>query len=198
MKKTICVLLAVLLIGLCCGCGSTGEEATDKDQQKTEAAESSSGSQAVGEKDTESQKNGAQQDKEQAENTENEGDEIVDPEAKELTLKIAGEKVSVEWKKNESVDTLKKLAFGKPMVIKMSMYEDFEQVGDIGRSIPSDDKNTTTKPGDIVLYTGSSIVIFYGSNTWDYTRLGKITGRTKEQLADMLGKGDVEISLSME
>ena len=186
------------MIGLCCGCGSTSEEATDKDQQKTEAAESSSGSQAAGEKDTESQKNGAQQDKEQAENTENEGDEIVDPEAKELTLKIAGEKVSVEWKKNESVDTLKKLAFDKPMVIKMSMYEDFEQVGDIGRSIPSDDKNTTTKPGDIVLYTGSSIVIFYGSNTWDYTRLGKITGRTKEQLADMLGKGDVEISLSME
>ena len=79
----------------------------------------------------------------------------------------------------------------------MSMYGGFEQVGSIGKSIASDDKQTVTKPGDIVLYSSDKIVVFYGSNSWSYTRLGKINMSQKE-LEQLLGNGDVTVTLSVE
>ena len=69
----------------------------------------------------------------------------------------------------------------------MSMYGGFEQVGSIGSSIARNDKQTTTDYGDIVLYSGNQIVVFYGSNSWAYTRLGHID-MTKEELTELLGK----------
>ena len=83
------------------------------------------------------------------------------------------------------------------MNINMSMYGGFEQVGSIGTSLPRNDSQTTTSPGDIVLYSGNQIVIFYGSNSWAYTRLGKITGLDEKELEDTFGNGDVTISLSV-
>jgi hypothetical protein len=76
------------------------------------------------------------------------------------------------------------------------MYGGFEQVGAIGQSIPQNDKQTTTSAGDIVLYSGNQLVMFYGSNSWAYTRLGHIKLSEKE-LTKMLGNGDVRIRLEM-
>ena len=94
------------------------------------------------------------------------------------------------------MDALKDLV-GYGMNINMSMYGGFEQVGSIGTSLPRNDSQTTTSPGDIVLYSGNQIVIFYGSNSWAYTRLGKITGLDEKELEDTFGNGDVTISLSV-
>ena len=80
----------------------------------------------------------------------------------------------------------------------MSMYGGFEQVGALGTDLPSSDINITTKPGDIMLYTGSNIVVFYGSNSWSYTRLGHIENKSDEELKDLLGGNNVEITLSVE
>ena len=55
-----------------------------------------------------------------------------------------------------------------------------------------------TRPGDIVLYSGSKIVVFYGSNSWDYTRLGRITGKSDDELEELLGSKDTTITLSFE
>ena len=79
----------------------------------------------------------------------------------------------------------------------MSMYGGFEQVGSIGQSIPRSDEQTTTKAGDIVLYSGNQVVVFYGSNSWAYTRLGRITGKTEQELAEMLGKENVVLSFEI-
>ena len=114
----------------------------------------------------------------------------------ELLLSVGDKNLSVEWEDNESVDALKDLV-GYGMNINMSMYGGFEQVGSIGTSIPQNDSQTTTSPGDIVLYSGNQIVIFYGSNSWAYTRLGKITGLDEKELEDTFGNGDVTISLSV-
>ncbi len=95
-----------------------------------------------------------------------------------------------------SVDALKDLA-GSEMKINMAMYGGFEQVGSIGTSLPRNDSQMTTSPGDIVLYSGNQIVIFYGSNSWAYTRLGKITGLNEKELEDTFGNGDVTIGLSV-
>lgn len=112
-----------------------------------------------------------------------------------MTLKIGEREVQVTWEDNASVEDLKKLA-ASDLTIKMSMYGGFEQVGSIGQAITRDDKQTTTKPGDIVLYSGDQIVMFYGSNSWRYTRLGKIN-LTEKELKDLLGNGDVTITLSL-
>ena len=114
-----------------------------------------------------------------------------------LHLYIDDTEVSITWEDNASVDALKELVAGGPVSIDMSMYGGFEQVGPIGTSIASNDVQTVTQPGDIVLYASSQIVIFYGSNSWAYTKLGRISDRTAEELAELLGNGDVTITLSM-
>ena len=81
-----------------------------------------------------------------------------------------------------------------PLTIHMSMYGGFEQVGPIGRTIVRDDAQTTTASGDIVLYSGNQIVIFYGSNAWAYTRLGHVDLPTDE-MERLLGNGDVTIAI---
>ena len=108
-----------------------------------------------------------------------------------MILVIDGEEYPVEWEENESVEALKELC---PLTVKMSMYGGFEQVGALGESLPRNDEQITTEYGDIVLYSGNQIVVFYGSNTWAYTRLGHID-MTQEELTELLGNGDVEITL---
>ena len=111
-----------------------------------------------------------------------------------MKLKIGDKEVPVTWEENASVDALKALAEKDALEIQMSMYGGFEQVGPIGQSIVRDDEQTSTQPGDIVLYSGDQIVIFYGSNSWAYTRLGHVDLSEKE-MADLLGKGDVVLTI---
>ena len=128
-------------------------------------------------------------------NKENE-EESKEEENKEMVMKIDGTKVDVTWEENASVEELEELA-ASGLSISMSMYGGFEQVGSIGKSITQNDKQMTTGAGDIVLYSGNQLVVFYGSNSWAYTKLGKINMSQKE-LTDLLGKGDVTITISME
>ena len=111
------------------------------------------------------------------------------------SLKIGDTSVSVEWEDNESVAALMQLASASPLTIQMSMYGGFEQVGSIGQSLPRDDSQMTTEAGDIVLYSGNQIVVFYGSNSWAYTKLGHISDKSAQEMADLLGNGDVTITI---
>ena len=95
------------------------------------------------------------------------------------------------------IAALTDLASSGPFTVRMSMYGGFEQVGSLGTSLPENDVRTTTQAGDIVLYAGSRIVIFYGSNSWAYTRLGRITDKTARELAELLGSGDVSVTLTV-
>ena len=114
-----------------------------------------------------------------------------------LTLKINGIEMNVEWEQNASVTALREAASEQTITIHMSMYGGFEQVGPLGRTLPRNDVRITTEPGDLVLYSGNQLVVFYGSNTWAYTRLGHITGKTPAELTDLLGNGNVVIEISL-
>jgi hypothetical protein len=117
---------------------------------------------------------------------------------KSLRLLINDTEVTVDWEENESVETLISLASAGPLTVQMSMYGGFEQVGSLGTSLPRNDVQTTTQAGDIVLYSGNQIVVFYGSNSWAYTRLGRITNVSAQDMTDLLSNGDVVITLSLE
>lgn len=108
-----------------------------------------------------------------------------------MRLLIGEREVPVAWEENESVKALQDLC---PLTIRMSMYGGFEQVGSIGQGIVREDVETVTDSGDIVLYSGNQIVIFYGSNSWAYTRLGHID-LSEQEMRDLLSGGDVTITL---
>ena len=116
---------------------------------------------------------------------------------KKLRMEINGTEVAVIWEDNESVTALTELAEKNPITVQLSMYGGFEQVGPLGTSLPRNDQQTTTSAGDIVLYSGNQIVVFYGSNSWSYTRLGHVELSAAE-MSDLLSHGDVAITLSVE
>ena len=109
----------------------------------------------------------------------------------EMKLWIGETEVPVTWEENDSVEAVRELL---PLTIQMSLYGGFEQVGPIGQSVTKNDRQTTTHPGDIVLHAGNQIVVFYGSNSWAYTRLGHID-LSREELADLLGNEAVTLKL---
>ena len=115
---------------------------------------------------------------------------------KTLHLFINDRETAVNWEDNESVKALIDLASSGPLTVQMSMYGGFEQVGSLGTTLPRNDSQTTTQSGDIVLYSGNQIVIFYGSNSWAYTRLGKVADQSPAEMKTLLGSGDVTVALS--
>jgi len=80
---------------------------------------------------------------------------------------------------------------------EMRDYGNMEKVGSLGRSFPRNDQSITTQPGDIILYQGNALVIYYAPNTWSFTRLGKIDGLNQQELKQVLGEGNVTITLSL-
>ena len=103
---------------------------------------------------------------------------------------------SATLEENAAVSALVEMMRESPVVLQMSDYSGFEKVGPLGTSLPADNSQTTTHAGDIVLYNGNQIVIFYGSNSWSYTRLGHIDDLTGWEEA--LGNGDVTVTFSLE
>ena len=108
-----------------------------------------------------------------------------------MKLEIDENVLDVSWNNNASVTALNEI---KPLTINMHLYGGFEQVGSIGQSIVSDDKEITTKPGDIVLYSSNQIVVFFGTNTWSYTKLGHIS-LSDSELNTLLNKSNVTLKI---
>lgn len=125
-------------------------------------------------------------------------DEPKQQEEQNMILTIGSTRVKVDWQDNESVTALKKLVEKQPLTVQMSMYGGFEQVGSLGTSLPRKDIQMTTSAGDIVLYSGNQVVVFYGSNSWSYTRLGHISDKSAAEMEELLGHGDTAITFSME
>ena len=118
-------------------------------------------------------------------------------EAEAMKMWIGETAVAVTWEDNDAVRALRELVAEQPLTIEMSMYGGFEQVGSIGTDMPRNDEQTTTQAGDIVLYAGDQMVVFYGSNSWAYTRLGRVTDKTAGEMAELLSHGDVTITVGM-
>ena len=218
-KNMMIVVIGVLLMSLMFGCGkekfgqdpgesgAESQQAVEDPKESSEVAEtenvetsSENGESDVNDaaenenSDTESSEdenaNDESSDYETA-NNESSENENADKEYEEMKLFINGEEVPVTWEENESVEALKELV---PLTVEMSMYGGFEQVGYLGTSITRNDVQTVTSYGDIVLYSGNQIVIFYGSNSWAYTRLGHVE-LSQEEMARLLSNGDVVIEL---
>ena len=188
-KKIVRMLVYSLFVAMLLTACSATEDQSGSAVEKNEPSASTS-IQSDGKTEQEESKNLSQ----------NSNETVATEEITEMNLqmKIGDTYVQVDWADNESVEDLKNLCKEEPLVLQMSMYGGFEQVGSIGTYITRNDVQTTTQAGDIVLYSGSNIVVFYGSNSWAYTRLGYITDLTDAELTNLLSNGDVTITISME
>ena len=110
-------------------------------------------------------------------------------------LTVEGVTFPATFADNQGAEALADLLTDGPITLSLEDYGGFEKVGSLGQSLPTSNTHMSTQSGDIVLYQGNQIVLFYGSNAWSYTRLGQVTDLTGWQEA--LGHGDVTVTLSL-
>ena len=109
-----------------------------------------------------------------------------------MVLKVDNTELDITWEDNDSVNALGELG---ELSISMHRYGGFEQVGSIGHTLVSNDIQMTTNPGDIVLYSSNQLVLFFGSNSWSYTKLGHIN-MNQNELNELLDKENVIVTIN--
>ena len=122
------------------------------------------------------------------------GDDSMDDLVK---VKINDEVFDVKLENNSATQELVKELKKGNVTVNASEYGGFEKVGELGFSLPTSDENIGTNPGDIVLYQGDKISLFYGSHSWSYTKLGKIDNVDSNKLKEVLGSGNVILEFSL-
>ena len=119
--------------------------------------------------------------------------------AKEVNMKIkinitsdsGKHELTATLSDNSSAEAFYMLLQSGAVTVQMHDYGSFEKVGPLPKSLPRNDKQITTSAGDIILYQGNQITIYYDKNSWNFTRLGKVDGLSQSELKSILGKGDV-------
>ena len=115
----------------------------------------------------------------------------------EIRITVGKGSFIVKLDENSSAAALRELLAEGDRTISASNYGGFEKVCALGTTLPSNDVQTTTQAGDVMLYSSNQIVIFYGSNSWAYTRLGRVEGLSAEDLESILSGPETEITLSL-
>ena len=112
-------------------------------------------------------------------------------------LKINNQVLDIELEDNSATKELVEKLKDGDVVINAEDYGGFEKVGSLGFSLPREDTNIKTTAGDIVLYQGNQISIFYNNHSWSYTKIGKVHNISVEELKTILGNGDVTLTFTL-
>ena len=171
MKKIRMILLCVLLIFSLSGCGQKGQEATQTKTSDEKIAETSEIRETLAE----------------TENSETDEDT-------EMKLYFSDIEIPISWENCKAVRELEEEVANGDIIVSMSMYGGWEQVGSLGRSYSRTDHQMTAESGDVVLYNGNQIVVFYGSNAWSYTKLGRME-LSQNELEELLSNGDITLTI---
>lgn len=114
-----------------------------------------------------------------------------------MNIQIGDHVLTATLVQNSSTEALLEMLTEGPVTVNMSDYAGMEKVGSLSESLPRNDEQISTGAGDLILYQGNSFVIYYDTNAWSLTRLGKINDVTQEELKEILGSGDVTAVLSI-
>ena len=109
---------------------------------------------------------------------------------------VNGKVLKILAAEKSSADAFLDLLKTGDVTIEMQDYGSFEKVGSLGSTLPRNDEPITTEPGDVILYQGNQITIYYDVNSWSFTRLGKIQGLSQTELKEILGSGNVTVTFS--
>lgn len=127
------------------------------------------------------------------------GNENDNKEITTMYLYISDDKLEVILSDNSSVDALVELLRAGDITYEAHDYGGFEKVGNIGHTLPRNDEPTVTSAGDVILYQGNNICLYYDTNSWDFTRIGKINGYSAARLRAVLraGQGNIQVTISL-
>ncbi len=116
----------------------------------------------------------------------------------EIIIKVNGKILNVKLEENTSAKAFAEKLKSGDITISTHDYGNFEKVGNLGFSLPTNDKNITTEAGDLILYQGNQITLYYDTNSWSFTRLGKVQNVSQKELKEILGSGNVELTFSLD
>ncbi len=181
LKRIICTFAAVGVITLS-GCESRSEsfESSIAHDTPDVSSEQSAG-----------------QNKPTGEKTETANMEIRNDETNIIYIEVGESTLTAVLENNKTADALKELLADAPLTISAENYGGFEKVCSLGKELPRNDSQTTAHAGDICLYNGDRLVIFYGSNSWSYTRIGKVSNADISELEKALSGDEAQITLSL-
>lgn len=114
-----------------------------------------------------------------------------------IYITIGGQTASATLVDNAATKALVEKLQQAPVTVTLNSSGDFEIWGALGFLLPTSNQQMTAQPGDVILYSGSNICLFYGSNSWSYTRLGKIDGLSENELRSFLKAGENNISVTL-
>lgn len=180
MKRVMIFLIAITMSVAIAACGSaSSRQTTEISSEETQ----NENTEVITETET--------YNNQQAEDEENMASK------RKLQIQIGEVTLTATLEDNDAANALVDLITETPLTINFSQYGGFEQVGAIGTKLPRNDVQTTTSAGDLCLYSGNQMVMFYGSNSWAYTRLGKIDNLAGSELSNLLGNGDVTATFTL-
>ena len=110
---------------------------------------------------------------------------------------VNGKTLKMLAAENSSADAFIDLLTAGDLTIEMHDYGSFEKVGSLGTALPRNDEQITTEPGDVILYQGNQVTIYYDVNSWSFTRLGKVQGLSRTELKEILGTGNATVTFSL-
>ena len=137
------------------------------------------------------------QEKQEENGNDNGNDDTAMP--SQIKITVSGKSVPVTIEDNAATKALVAALREASITYEADDYGGFEKVGALGRSLSTSNSQITTQPGDVILYSGNQIVLFYGSNSWSYTRIGKMEYGTLDELKSFLkaGQGKISVTLSL-
>lgn len=180
MKRMLCIVLAIMTALAVMGCGNGKKIKMLAESDILETGQSISETQAELEKES------------VQESTEQEEEEL------KMKIQVGDTIFTAALTDNSSVYALKELMSDGPLTLNMSDYAGMEKGADLGVTLPQNNEQMNTQAGDIILYQGRTFVIYYDTNSWSLTPIGKIEDVNAEELKETLGTGDVMVTISME
>ncbi len=195
MKKLIAIMFALCLPLTMSACS-----AKESDEHKTGNQESTmmtSETREISESETELPPEESDVDTDSTSKTDEQPKEEEPMKQAQFYITANNKTFAADFADSDSADAFRKLLGEGDLTISMSDYGGFEKVGSIGASLPRKDTQISTSAGDIMLYQGDQIVIFYGRNSWSYSRLGSIEDASADDLLSAFGKGDADITFSL-
>ncbi len=193
MKKLLCICLTLCCL-LLAACASTSTE-PEPENANTPAPSSAVPVETASPEPTPAPTQAPESSQPVSEPSRMESDLI--KEENTMLIEVNGHTFTAELADNSSAAALKERLAEGPLTIDMHDYANFEKVGPLGFDLPTNDEQITTGPGDLILYQGNQFTFYYGENSWNFTRLGRVEGYTTEELKAIFGDGDVSMTLSL-
>ena len=188
-KRTGTVVAAAFLL-LICLCACQGAETKQDPAQTVPEVQSRTEENPVRQEETQAAESQTPSDQSSPEVPEGKGETMI-------YAKIGDETLTIRPEENSSAEAFVALLQEGDLTVAMHDYGGFEKVGPLGTDLPTNDESITTEPGDVILYQGNQITIYYDTNTWRFTRLGRVQGMTADRLREVLGSGDPTVVFSL-